>query len=121
MEISGTVIETNSQKGISKTTGRDWVCKNFIVEYMEGTSQKRLAFELFGEERIEANPFKKGQVVTVSFDIESMEWNGRWFTKLRAWRVRKFDPTTTPDNSLQSTLVTEPQFIPQTKDEELPF
>jgi len=32
-------------------------------------------------------PLQIGQEVSVSFDVESKEYNGRWFTNLRAWKV----------------------------------
>jgi hypothetical protein len=28
-------------------------------------------------------------VVTVSFDIESREFNGRWYTSIRAWKIQQ--------------------------------
>lgn len=90
LTASGTVIATETQKGTSKS-GREWVKKVFTIEFMEGTSQKHLAFELFGEDRVNNNPFKKGQAVTVHFDINSTEWNGRWYTACTAWKVEKFD------------------------------
>ena len=92
MEVTGTVIFTETQSGTSKA-GRPWQKKVFAIEYMEGTYTKHLVFDLFGEERIKNNPFRKGQIVTVSYDIESSEYNGRWYTTCTAWRVAKFDPS----------------------------
>ena len=92
MEVTGTVIFTETQSGTSKA-GRPWKKKVFVIEFMEGTYTKHIAFELFGEERIDNNPFRKGQTVTVSYDIESEEYNGRWYTRCTAWRVAKFDPS----------------------------
>ena len=88
MEVSGTVILTDLQKGVSKS-GKEWQKKNFVLSYNEGMIEKKLAFEIFGEDKINANPVKKGQKVTVLFDIESTEWNGRWFTTLKATNVSK--------------------------------
>jgi len=92
MEVTGTVIFTETQSGTSKA-GRSWQKKVFAIEFMEGTYTKHLAFELFGEDRISNNPFRKGQTVTVSYDVESEEYNGRWYTRCTAWRVAKFDPS----------------------------
>lgn len=127
MEVTGVVIHTDLQKGVSKA-GREWQKKNFVLEIIEGVTVKRLAFEIFGDERIEANPFSEGQNVTVQFDIESTEWNGRWFTTLKAWRVSKFDTTTTsPSISAAKTAMknsaasTFPTMLPSSKADELPF
>lgn len=91
MEVTGTVIFTDTQKGTSKA-GRPWQKKVFAIEFMEGTYTKHLAFEMFGEDRINNNPVRKGQTVTVSYDVESDEYNGRWYTTCSAWRVAPFDP-----------------------------
>jgi hypothetical protein len=48
---------------------------------------------VFGEERIKQNPCDVDQLVTVSFDIESREFNGRWYTSIRAWRIQQGDTT----------------------------
>ena len=46
-------------------------------------------FEVFGEDRIKANPCQLDDIVTVSFDIESREFNGRWYTSIRAWKIQQ--------------------------------
>ena len=50
---------------------------------------KKVHFEVFGEDRIKANPCQLDDIVTVSFDIESREFNGRWYTSVRAWRIQQ--------------------------------
>ena len=50
-------------------------------------------FEVFGEDRIKQNPCDIDQLVTVSFDIESREFNGRWYTSIRAWKIQQGDTT----------------------------
>ena len=47
--------------------------------------------KIFGD-KIDQYPMAIDDVVTVSFDIESREWNGRWFTSIRAWKVEKDAP-----------------------------
>jgi hypothetical protein len=44
---------------------------------------------VFGEDRIKANPCQLDDIVTVSFDIESREFNGRWYTSIRAWKIQQ--------------------------------
>lgn len=122
LSVTGTVIATDTQSGTSKS-GKEWTKKVFTIEFMEGTFQKHLAFELFGDEKVKNNPFRKGQTVTVSFDIVSQEWNGKWYTQLQAYRVAKFDPKTPTENTQGdiTTTSSEPQFESQSNDEELPF
>lgn len=90
MKVIGKVIETKEDSGTSKA-GNTWKKKSFVVEYAEGTVTKYLTLELFGEKRIEENPFRKGQTVEVNFSVESKQWQDRWFTSCSAWSVVKAD------------------------------
>lgn len=87
MEITGKIIQVlPEQGGVSKTSGKEWRLQAYVLETQE-QYPKKVHFELFGDDRIKANQCKIDDVVTVSFDIESREFNGRWYTSIRAWRV----------------------------------
>ena len=89
MEISGKIIQVlPEQGGQSKTTGKDWKLQAYVLETQEQYPRK-VHFEVFGEDRIKANPCQLDDVVTVSFDIESREFNGRWYTSIRAWKIQQ--------------------------------
>lgn len=93
MEIVGKIIQVlPAQEGVSKSTGNPWKIQSYILETLEQYPRK-VCFEIFGEDRIKNNPCKVDDVVTVSFDIESREFNGRWYTSIRAWRVQQGDTT----------------------------
>ena len=81
-----------AQEGVSKTTGNPWKIQSYILETMEQYPRK-VCFEIFGEDKIKNNPCNVDDIVTVSFDIESREFNGRWYTSIRAWRVQQGDMT----------------------------
>jgi len=49
-------------------------------------------FSVFGADRLERFNIQVGQEVTVSFDIDAHEYNGRWFNNIRAFDVRLVDP-----------------------------
>ena len=89
MEIIGKVIQVLPlQEGTSARTGQPWAIKTFIIETLENYPRK-VAIEIFGSQRIQDNPCDVDQVVTVSYDLESREFNGRWYTSVRAWRVQQ--------------------------------
>ena len=93
MEIVGKIIQVlPAQEGVSKSTGNPWKIQSYILETLEQYPRK-VCFEIFGEDRIKNNPCQVDDVVTVSFDIESREFNGRWYTSIRAWRVQQGDTT----------------------------
>lgn len=93
MEIVGKIIQVLPlQSGTSSRTGNSWQVQSYVLETQEQYPRK-VCFEIFGEERIKNNPCNIDDLVTVSFDIESREFNGRWYTSIRAWRVQQGDMT----------------------------
>lgn len=89
MEIVGKIIQVlPEQGGVSKTSGKEWKLQAYVLETQEQYPRK-VHFEVFGEDRIKANPCKLDDIVTVSFDIESREFNGRWYTSVRAWKIEQ--------------------------------
>jgi hypothetical protein len=94
MEISGKIIQIlPEQGGVSKTSGKEWKLQAYVLETQEQYPRK-VHFEVFGEDRIKANPCQLDDIVTVSFDIESREFNGRWYTSIRAWKIQQGVVTT---------------------------
>lgn len=89
MEISGKIIQVLPlQTGVAKNTGNPWQSQSYVLETQEQFPRK-VCFEVFGEQRIRKNACQLDDIVTVSFDIESREFNGRWYTSIRAWRVQQ--------------------------------
>jgi len=93
MEIVGKIVQVlPAQEGVSKNTGNPWKIQSYVLETQEQYPRK-VCFEIFGEDKIKNNPCQVDDIVTVSFDIESREFNGRWYTSIRAWRVQQGDVT----------------------------
>lgn len=106
MEIVGKIISVlPEQSGIAKN-GNPWKVQAYVLETTEQYPRK-VHFEVFGEDRIKQNPCAIDQLVTVSFDIESREFNGRWYTSIRAWRIVQGD-TTQPAQPAQVTPAPAP-------------
>ena len=92
MEVVGKIIQVLPlQEGVGKN-GNPWKLQSYVLETFDQYPRK-VHFEVFGEDRIKNNPCDIDQVVTVSFDIESREFNGRWYTSIRAWRIQQGDMT----------------------------
>jgi hypothetical protein len=86
MDINGKII-----KLLDKQTGQGkngtWEKQEYVLE-TEGQFPKKVCFNLWGD-RIAKFSLKEGDIVTVSFDLESREFNNRWYTDVRAWNVAK--------------------------------
>lgn len=46
-------------------------------------------FEVFGEDKIKAMNIQVGEELTVFFDLDAREYQGRWFTQVKAWKVER--------------------------------
>lgn len=84
MELNGKVITILPQVTGEGKNGQ-WKKQEFVIETGD-QYPKKVIFELWGD-KIDSNPVVEGQDITVYFDAESREYNGRWYTNLRAWRV----------------------------------
>lgn len=92
MEVVGKVIQVLPvQEGVGRN-GNPWKLQGYVLETIENYPRK-VHFEVFGEDKIKNNPCDIDQIVTVSFDIESREFNGRWYTSIRAWKIQQGDMT----------------------------
>lgn len=88
MEISGKIIQVLPLlSGTAKSTGNPWKKQEYVLETHDNFPRK-VKFDFFGE-RVEQYPLAIGDEVTVSFDLESREFNGRWYTDVRAWKAEK--------------------------------
>ena len=111
MEVVGKIIQVlPEQGGVSKTSGKEWKLQAYVLETQEQYPRK-VHFEVFGEDRIKANPCQLDDVVTVSFDIESREFNGRWYTSIRAWKIQQGVATeeVAPAPAVAPTVAAAPQ------------
>jgi hypothetical protein len=92
MDIVGKITQVLPlQEGVGRN-GNPWKVQPYVLETLDQYPRK-VHFEVFGEDRIKQNPCDVDQLVTVSFDIESREFNGRWYTSIRAWRIQQGDVT----------------------------
>ena len=122
MEISGKIIAvlpTTSGEGKNGT----WRSQDYVLETAD-QYPKKVCFNLFGD-KIDQFPIAIDDQVNVSFDIESKEYNGRWFTNIRAWKVDKNSSTAGTGSSVTQQAVVNAQTFdatPQTGNgSDLPF
>ena len=84
MEITGRIVEVlEEQSGQSAKGG--WRKQQYILE-TQGQYPKKICFMVWGD-KIDDYKIKENDEVEVSIDIESREFNGRWYTDVKAWKV----------------------------------
>ena len=88
MEFTGRIIKVlEARGGVSSRTGNPWKTQDFVIEETVGQYPKRMVFNVFGEDNLSRFNIQEGQELTVSFDINAREYNGRWFNDIRVWNV----------------------------------
>ena len=87
MDLTGKIIAVlPASSGVSQRTGNSWMSQDYVIE-VPGQYPKKCVFRVFGEDRIKQFNIQMGEDVTVSFDIDAHEFNGRWFNDVRAFNV----------------------------------
>lgn len=90
MELQGKIITVLPAKTGTSARG-EWKVQEYVVETHDAYP-KKMVFSVFGDDRISRFNIQVGQEVTVSFDIDAHEYQGRWFNSIRAFDVRQVDP-----------------------------
>lgn len=89
MEITGKIIAVlPANSGTSARTGNPWMSQTYVIE-TQGQYPKKMAFDVFGADRIANFGIQLGEVINVSFDIDAHEYQGRYFNQIRAFNVEK--------------------------------
>lgn len=87
MEVTGKIIVALPEVSGTSKAGNQWKKRQYVLETLDNYPTK-IAFEFFGE-RADQYPLAVGETVKLSFDIDSHEYNGRWFTSIRGWKAEK--------------------------------
>lgn len=108
MEVEGRIIQKlDPVSGVSKA-GNNWSKQEYVLETQEAYP-KKIFFSFFGD-RANQYPLNVGDTVRLSFDIDSHEFNGRWFTNINGWKAEKIDATVAGAQSADMAQV--PQAMP---------
>lgn len=84
-DIYGKIIAVLPTRSGTSAKGTQWSSQTAVLETQE-QYPKKVAFEVMNERISEFN-LQVGEMLTVSFDIEAHDFNGRWYNNVRAWKV----------------------------------
>ncbi len=90
MEFVGVVYRIMPQQSGTSARGQ-WQKQEVIFEQPDEFSRK-VCVTFFGDRVQDVATLQVGEKVNVSCNIESREYNGRWYTDVRAWRIQKVQP-----------------------------
>jgi hypothetical protein len=119
MEINGKIIQLLPEQSGESGKG-PWRKQEYILE-TDGQYPKKVCFMAWSE-KIDEFAIKEGESLTASIDLESREYNGRWYTDVKAWKVSRGDSSgdDIPSSSPEQYTNTQQQ-NPPPLDDEIPF
>ena len=118
MELKGQITVINPVVTGESKNG-SWKKQDFVI-LTDAQYPKNVCFSLWGD-KISKLEAVAGDKVMVSFDLESRESNGRWFTEAKAWMIKK--ETASMQNSTEelTPFVDGMTFTDDGKEDDLPF
>ena len=106
MEISGKIFEVMPKVTGTNKSGNPWQKQEFILEVQGGQYPKRALMAIWGD-KVDQFQVQKGEDVTVSFDIDCREYNGRWYNDIKAWNIQRKGGAGSVSSSVSSSSIAE--------------
>ena len=126
MELSGKIFKVMPLETGEGKNGV-WKKQQVIIETTNDKYPKKVAVQLWGN--LTDKGFHEGAEVSVEFDVESREYNGKWYTDAKAWRINKNtsdapaqqQSSTSNESSTNNTPTTDSSSETPQIDDDLPF
>lgn len=120
VELIGKYIESLPIRKGTSSKGGEWSVQDFILE-VGGQFPKKVCISLWNDKIDALSKFTIGEDIKASIDIESREFNGKWYTNVKAWQIEKLSN----QNTAQSLPEIPPHDLtdipPKEDSDDLPF
>jgi hypothetical protein len=122
LEVTGKVFKILNEQSGTSAAGKAWVKQDFIIE-TDDQYPKKIAVTAMGDKIVPAvKSLKVGQQVTAHINIESREYQDKWFSNINVWRIDKLDGDSTPTNTASaSTKTSKSSASSNNNSDDLPF
>ena len=87
MEIKGKIIDVLDVRSGISTKGDNWRSQDAVLQ-TEDMYPKKICFNMYGDKII---PLAIGDSITVEIEVTSREFNGKWYTTVKALKITKTD------------------------------
>ncbi len=119
LDVDGTLT-----KVLKEVTGEGrngtWIKQEFVVETHD-QYPKKICFSLWGDKASLIKQYSVGEKIKVSFNAESREYNDKWFTELRAWRIESLSGVKNQISDAAPPVEYDLDDIPPPGQDDLPF
>lgn len=123
LEITGKLIKKLPVQSGTSTKG-EWKKQEFVLETQESFPRK-ICMNVWGADKVdEFAGYGEGEILKVSVNIESREFNQRWYTDVRAWKIERIaeggQGQPSRPQATETTETTDP-FSSDGGEDDLPF
>jgi hypothetical protein len=122
MEIQGKIIQLLPEQSGAGKNGQ-WRKREYVLETQD-QYPKKVCFNMWGD-KIDQNPVNVGDSVKVLFDLESREFNGKWYTDVKAWKIEGQSASASksiPQENPENFDLSAPEYnAPPLTEDDLPF
>ncbi len=115
MDVVGKLIKILPEQSGTGKNGV-WRKQDFVLETSDDKYPKKACLQAWGDKIDALHRFSIGDEIKVAFNIESREYNEKWYNDLRIWKVEAANGTTHSGNGegggyeKQSKQATPPDF-----------
>lgn len=110
MEVTGILVKKTAERaGVSSRNGMKWKIAEYLIE-IPGQYPRHINFRVSDGQvgRLARFDSLVGKTVTVSFDIDAHEYEGRWFNELNVWGVIEYMDSTTRQANIAAAQQQKP-------------
>jgi hypothetical protein len=86
LQLTGTVKKIGEEQTGEGGKGK-WTKRTMLLEYMNGNYPKTVEFTGMNKGAEAIGTLGVGETATVHFDLESREYNGKYYTSANVWKV----------------------------------
>lgn len=97
LEVSGQIIKLLPEQNGESQRG-PWKKQDMVIETNE-QYPKKIAITCWGDKVDEIQSLSPGTQVKVAINIESREYNERWYTDVKAWKIEAGGASQPADNT----------------------
>jgi len=120
MQITAKLIQILPlQAGVGKNG--EWKKQDVIVETND-RFPKKICISIWGD-KIQPSQLVAGNTLIIDFEVESREFNGRWYTDVKAWKIETAGAASNATSPVVTTGYSfpEPPPLPTEELDDLPF
>ena len=102
LSIEGKLVQILPLQEGNSTRGA-WKKQDFIMETTE-QYPKKVCISCWGEKVDELQKFQPNETLSVAINIESREYNSKWYTDIKAWKMDRASNTTSANTNTNTPI-----------------